>query len=106
MPCQRRFAPASFRSAPTFHRVYIVQLIPSTILPSVSDSRVEDRRIITSWNSDFNGDSEILCIFGTVLAGTPPLQKLLHVCASVIWRPSLAAFFLRNSIFCRRYLCS
>jgi hypothetical protein len=34
------------------------------------------------------------------------LQKLLHVCASVIWRPSLVAFFLRNSICCRRYLCS
>src|ERR1700731_1742367 len=37
---------------------------------------------------------------------TFPLQKLLHVCASVIWRPSLVAFFLRNSICCRRYLCS
>src|ERR1035438_6345484 len=37
---------------------------------------------------------------------TSPLQKLFHVCASVIWRPSLVAFFLRNSICCRRYLCS
>src|ERR1700747_1008881 len=37
---------------------------------------------------------------------TSPLQKLLHVRATVIWRPSLAAFFLRNSICCRRYLCS
>jgi hypothetical protein len=37
---------------------------------------------------------------------TSPLQKLLYVCASVIWRPSLVAFFLRNSICCRRYLCS
>ena len=36
----------------------------------------------------------------------PSLQKLLHVCASVIWRPSLVALFLRNSICCRRYLCS
>ena len=37
---------------------------------------------------------------------TSPLQKPLHVCASVIWKPSLLAFFLRNSICCRRYLCS
>ena len=37
---------------------------------------------------------------------TAALQKLLHVCASVIWRPSLAAFLLRNSICCRRYRCS
>jgi hypothetical protein len=37
---------------------------------------------------------------------TSALQKLLHVCASVIWKPSLVAFFLRNSICCRRYLCS
>ena len=43
---------------------------------------------------------------GEVFLLTSPLQKLLHVCAIVIWRPSLAAFFLRNSICCRRYLCS
>ena len=37
---------------------------------------------------------------------TSPLQKPLHVCASVIRRPSLLAFFLRYSICWWRYLCS
>src|SRR5258706_10374522 len=42
---------------------------------------------------------------GEMFLLTFPLQKLLQACAGVIWRPSLAAFFLRNSICCRRYPC-
>ena len=35
---------------------------------------------------------------------TSPLQKLLQGCAIRIWKPSLAALFLRKSICCWRYL--
>ena len=47
-----------------------------------------------------------LAVAGEEFVLTSPLQKPLHVCANVIRKPSLLAFFLRNSICCRRYLCS
>jgi hypothetical protein len=48
MRYQKRSSPTSFRSVPTFRRVYIVQLIPSAIRLSVSDFGVEDSPIIVS----------------------------------------------------------
>jgi len=51
-------------------------LIPSTIRLSVSESCIDESPIIISWNSGFNGDCQILYVFGTVLVATCPISSI------------------------------
>src|SRR5580700_6311406 len=83
-------------------------------VPSVHFSRGDNVRRLLKLGKRFNPVATMVLIWNDLSTTSncflfpsfPSLQKLLHVCSSVIWRPSLAAFFLRNSICCRRYLCS